>query len=1106
MDKQPRLLDPDPQAVKEHRARQPLARLFFYSKTDRTDTMIDQRFDPKDHEQRIFKRWEEAGCFKPSGVGEPYAIMIPPPNVTGSLHMGHALNNTIQDILCRFERMRGKNVRWQPGMDHAGIATQMVVERKLAASGANVSRRDMGREAFVEKVWEWKEESGGTILNQLRRLGASCDWDNTKFTLDDDLNKAVNKVFVDLYNEGLIYRAKRLVNWDPHFQTAISNLEVENKEIDGHMWHFKYPLAGGETYTYVEKDADGNVTLEEERDYISIATTRPETMLGDGAVAVHPSDERYAPIVGKLCEIPVGPKEQRRLIPIITDEYPDPDFGSGAVKITGAHDFNDYQVAKRGKIPMYALMDEKGYMRADGRSYAEEAAEAQQIAEGQLDWDEAKISDMNLVPEAYRGLERFEARKAVISDITAEGNAVMIADPKWKPEEGETGEAPLIPLVENKKIMQPFGDRSGVVIEPMLTDQWFVDAETLAKPAIEAVRSGETTFVPENWDRTYYNWMENIEPWCISRQLWWGHRIPVWYYWVPDSFERLEAFQKWRQKTFPTGREQSNSFKIPENLRFAMVEKQVIASSFEEAVSQIKNDLPEGVLFEEEPDPIGGDIKREFGAASGTGRLEDGVLRIGLRRDPDVLDTWFSSALWPFSTQGWPEETDALKTFYPGAVLVTAFDIIFFWVARMMMMGMKFMDGEVPFKDVYIHAIVRDENGKKMSKSEGNVIDPVDLIDGIEIEPLVAKRTTGLRQPEKAPKVEKETRKKYPKGFDAYGADALRFTLAAMATKGRDINLAVDRVAGYRNFGTKLWNATRFAQMSDATFGGELDSITLKSPINRWIVSELYTCANAVTEAIEDYRFNDAASAVYHYIWDIFCDWFIELSKPVLQGEDGAAKTETQATLGWTLERIYTLLHPFCPFITEVLWEQTGQRDNFVMQQDWVGLKGSFEDAEASRELQWVLQIVSTIRSVRSDVNVPAGAKVPASLVGANEETAHRVEAHSDVICRLARLEKLTLVEQAATGAVKSVVDEATIALEVADFVDPSAEVERLTKQLDKLKKEIGGLNGRLSNEAFVAKAPPEVVAEQRERLLDLQRTEAKLLAAKEQLSELLGG
>ncbi|MHA7857869.1 MAG: valine--tRNA ligase [Henriciella sp.] len=985
--------------------------------------MIDQRFDPKAHEQRIYQRWEDAGCFRPSmdTSAEPYAIMIPPPNVTGSLHMGHALNNTVQDILCRFERMRGKNVRWQPGMDHAGIATQMVVERQLAASG-NQDRRSMGRDAFIDKVWEWKEQSGGTILNQLKRLGASCDWENTKFTLDPEMNVAVNKVFVDLYNEGLIYRAKRLVNWDPHFQTAISNLEVENKEVDGHMWHFKYPLAGGQTYTYVEKDEDGNVTLEEERDYISIATTRPETMLGDGAVAVHPSDERYAPIVGKLCEIPVGPKEHRRLIPIITDEYPDPNFGSGAVKITGAHDFNDYQVAKRGGIPMYALMDEKGFMRADGEDYAAVAQVAQRIAEGQEEFDEAKIAAMNLVPDQYRGLERFEARKAVVADITAEGNAVMIADPKHK--DADT-EAPLIPYVENKKIMQPFGDRSGVVIEPMLTDQWFVDAETLAKPAIEAVRSGKTKFVPENWDRTYYNWMENIEPWCISRQLWWGHRIPVWY--------------------------------------------------------------------DADGNHYCAETEAEAQSMAGAG--------VELAQDEDVLDTWFSSGLWPFSTQGWPEETDGLKTFYPGATLVTAFDIIFFWVARMMMLGIKFMDGEVPFKDVYIHAIVRDENGKKMSKSEGNVIDPVDLIDGIEADALVAKRTTGLRQPEKAPQVEKATRKRYPKGFDAYGADALRFTLAAMATKGRDINLSVERVAGYRNFGTKLWNATRFAQMNDAQFGGSIDPQSLELSINKWIVGELYKCTATVSEAIEDYRFNDAASAAYHFTWDVLCDWYLELSKPILGGEDAAAKKETQAVLGWILEQTYAALHPFMPFITEVLWEQTAERSDFLMQQSWPGLKGGFEDQAAADELGWVLRIISQVRSVRSDVNVPAGAKVPVSLTGANAETARCVDAHRDVIMRLARLEKFDLADAAPAGSVKTVVDEATVVLEIADLIDASEEVARLDKQLGKLGGEITGLEKRLGNEAFVAKAPAEVVAEQRERLADLQGTRDKLSLAREQLA-----
>ena len=1021
--------------------------------------MIDQRYDPKAHEQRIYQNWEEAGCFKPSGdtSAEAYSIVIPPPNVTGSLHMGHALNNTLQDILIRIARMLGKNVRWQPGMDHAGIATQMVVERQLAASGGNEDRRSLGREEFVKRVWSWKEESGGTILNQLKRLGASCDWDNERFTLDEDLNRAVNKVFVDLYNEGLIYRAKRLVNWDPHFQTAISNLEVENKEVDGHMWHFKYPLADGETYTYVERDEDGNVTLEETRDYISIATTRPETMLGDGAVAVHPSDERYAPIVGKLCEIPVGPKEHRRLIPIITDEYPDPDFGSGAVKITGAHDFNDYQVAKRGNIPMYSLMDEKGFMREDGKSYEEEATIAQRIAEGQEDWDEAKIAAMNLVPEAYRGLDRFDARKAVIADITAEGLAVMIPDPKHKDEDVP---APMVPLVENKKIMQPFGDRSGVVIEPMLTDQWFVDAETLAKPAIEAVRSGKTEFVPENWDKTYYNWMENIEPWCISRQLWWGHRIPVWYGPAKDANGQWGGL-----RAFCAGTEQE-------------------------------------ALIEAERTYAGSVKVTDMETAKNNEFVDPKTDEVLIFQDEDVLDTWFSSALWPFSTQGWPDDTTDVKTFYPSSVLITAFDIIFFWVARMMMMGIKFMD-DIPFKDVYIHAIVRDEDGKKMSKSEGNVIDPVDLIDGIEPDALVAKRTTGLRQPEKAPQVEKQTRNRYPKGFDAYGADALRFTLAAMATKGRDINLSVDRVAGYRNFGTKLWNATRFAQMNEAAFGAEIDPGDLKLAVNRWIVGEFYAAAADVDKAVKDYRFNDAAEAVYHFIWDVFCDWYLELSKPLLQGDDAAEIQETRETLGWTLDQILKLLHPFMPFITEVLWEQTASRDGFLMLQDWPADTTAAQDDEAKAEMDWVIKIISQIRSVRSDVNVPAGAKVPVSVIEASANTKRCVDTHRELIMRLARLEKLDLADSAPAGSVKTVVDEATVVLEIADFIDAGEEVARLDKQLGKLLGEITGLEKRLGNDAFVAKAPAEIVAEQRDRLAELQGTRDKLGQAREQLAAL---
>ncbi|MEL6872494.1 MAG: valine--tRNA ligase, partial [Pseudomonadota bacterium] len=705
---------------------------------------------------------------------------IPPPNVTGSLHMGHALNNTLQDVLCRFERMRGRDVLWQPGTDHAGIATQMVVERQLADRG-EPDRRTLGREEFLKRVWAWKEESGGTITNQLKRLGASCDWSRERFTMDEGLSKAVLEVFVTLYEQGLIYRGKRLVNWDPHFETAISDLEVQNTEVDGFMWHFKYPLAGGATYEYVEKDADGEVVLRETRDYISIATTRPETMLGDGAVAVHADDERYAPIVGKLCEIPVGPKDHRRLIPIITDPYPDPEFGSGAVKITGAHDFNDYAVAKRNAIPLYRLMDTRAAMRDDGADYATCAKQAAEIVATGTVPDEATVDQINLVPDAYRGLDRFEARDRIVAAINAEGLAVTVTN-----DEGEQ-----VPLVEKKKIMQPFGDRSNVVIEPMLTDQWFCDAETLAKPAIAAVESGATTFVPGNWDKTYFEWMRNIEPWCISRQLWWGHRIPVWY--GPDG----EIFCA---KT--------------ENLALEAAEA-------------------------------------HYGS------------RVSLTRDPDVLDTWFSSALWPFSTLGWPEETQALQRHYKTDVLVTGFDIIFFWVARMMMMGLHFMEDEtgapeVPFHTVYIHALVRDEKGQKMSKSKGNVIDPLELID-------------------------------------SYGADALRFTLTAMAAQGRDIKLAKSRVEGYRNFATKIWNAARFAEMNECVSVDGFDPASATQTINVWIRGETERTAAAVTKAIEEYRFNEAAGAAYDFVWGQFCDWYLELIKPVLNGSDADAIKETRA-------------------------------------------------------------------------------------------------------------------------------------------------------------------------------------------------------------------
>ena len=960
--------------------------------------MLEKTYDAKAVEPKIASRWERADAFA-AGAGskpgaEAFTIVIPPPNVTGSLHMGHALNNTLQDVLVRFERMRGKNVLWQPGMDHAGIATQMVVERQLAEQ--QIQRRSMSREAFVDKVWEWKAESGGAILNQLKRLGASCDWSRERFTMDEGLSRAVVEVFVTLYKEGLIYRGKRLVNWDPKFETAISDLEVENREADGHMWHFKYPLAGGETYEYVEKDADGNVTLRETRDYISIATTRPETMLGDGAVAVHPSDERYAPIVGKLCEIPVGPKEHRRLIPIITDEYPDPSFGSGAVKITGAHDFNDYGVAKRNHIPLYRLMDLKAAMRDDGEDYATCAAEAAEIVRSGRLPDEATVDAINLVPDEYRGLDRYEARERIVAQINAEGLAVTTTD----------AEGNAVPFVESRKITQPFGDRSGVVIEPMLTDQWFADAATLAKPAIESVREGRTNFVPKTWEKTYFDWMENIQPWCVSRQLWWGHQIPAWY--GPDGTVFVEKD-----------------------------EEAALSAAIQHYVS---HEGPWKAWVEE--------------------KLENYQPGDILTRDEDVLDTWFSSALWPFSTLGWPDQTKELKTYYQTDVLVTGFDIIFFWVARMMMMGLHFMDEE-PFHTVYVHALVRDKNGAKMSKSKGNVIDPLELID-------------------------------------EYGADALRFTLAIMAAQGRDVKLDPARIAGYRNFGTKLWNATRFGQMNGVRGAGDFEPETATLTINRWILTELSRATAAVTEGITSYRFNEAAGSAYRFVWNLYCDWDLELLKPVFAGADEAAKAESQAVAAYVLDRILKLLHPFMPFMTEELWELTApdgrHRETLLCHADWP--EPGFEDGDAAAEINWLVDLVTGIRSVRSEMNVPAGAVAPLSIVGAAAETRERLARHEPAIRRLARVDDVTFATEAPGQSAQLVVGEATFCLPLGTLIDLDAEAARIAREIAKLGDEIARIDKKLGNEKFVANAPVEIVDAEREKRAEFEAARDRLTTA----------
>jgi len=906
---------------------------------------MDKTYRAKDIEQRQYERWESSGYFEPGAGGrddgEPYCIMIPPPNVTGTLHMGHAFQDTIMDALTRYHRMKGHNALWQPGMDHAGIATQMVVERQLNAEGT--SRADIGREEFVRRVWQWKEESGGQICNQLRRMGASLDWRRDRFTMDEGMSAAVTKVFVSLYNEDLIYRGKRLVNWDPVLHTALSDLEVLSEEEQGHLWHFRYPLASG----------DG---------YLVVATTRPETMLGDSAVAVHPDDDRYGHLVGQELILPLVD----RRIPIIADDYVDPEFGTGCVKITPAHDFNDYEIGQRHDLPQYNILT-----------------------------DDAAINDS--APAPYRGLNRFDARKSVVADLDALG---------------------LLDKIEDYTLKVPRGDRSNSIVEPYLTDQWYVKIQPLADPAIDAVKTGKIRFVPENWNKTYFDWMYNIQDWCISRQLWWGHRIPAWY----DN------------------------------------DGNIYVADSEQAVRE-------------------------------NHKLSDDV---ELRQDEDVLDTWFSSALWPFSTLGWPEETDALKTFYPGNVLVTGFDIIFFWVARMIMMGIKFM-GDVPFREVYIHGLIRDNDGQKMSKSKGNVLDPLDLIDGIDLDSLLEKRTSSLMQPHLIPKIEKATREHFPDGIDEYGADALRFTFAALATTGRDIRFDLGRIEGYKNFCNKLWNASRYVLMNTESLDeGDCEF----SPADRWIKSRLHHSISSVTEHFKSYRLDLAAQAMYEFTWHEFCDWYLELSKPVLQSDDtsDAEKRGTQRTLIDVLEALLRLMHPLIPFVTEEIWQQVGARANIegdtIMLRPYPAAYDYAEDDDAEHELKWVMQFILGIRQIRGEMDISPGKALPVLLQNANNADSELAKTHFRLLERVGRVESVTeLAEGAeAPASATALLGDLRLLVPMKGVIDVDAERARLNKQLEKIQAEIQKARGKLGNENFVNNAPAAVVTKEQERLADFER------------------